>query len=71
MPAVYSVTNVECARSSKNSAFVQKVAEANVKLSVAALTDRSGVLRGLVDQGQLKVVGAMHDISTGRVTFSA
>lgn len=71
MPAVYSVTNVEGARSSKNAAFVQDVAEANVKLSVAALTDRSGVLRGLVDQGQLKVVGAMHDISTGRVTFSA
>jgi len=70
MPAVYSVTDVEGERNSKNSGFVQKVADANVQLSVAAITDRSGVLRELVDQGQLKVVGAMHDISTGRVTLS-
>ena len=70
MPAVYSVTDVEGERNSKNAGFVQKVADANVQLSVAAITDRSGVLRALADQGQLKVVGAMHDISTGRVTFS-
>ena len=71
MPAVYSVTDVKDERNSKNAAFVQKVADANVKLNVAAITDRSGVIRELVDQGQLKVVGAMHDVGTGRVTFSA
>lgn len=70
MPAVYSVTDVEGERNSKNAGFVQKVADANVQLSVAAITDRSGVMRELVDQGQLKVVGAMHDIGTGQVTFS-
>ena len=69
MPAVYSVTNVPGARNSKNAAFVQKVAEANVRLSVEALTDRSGVLQDLVAKGNLKVAGAMHDIATGRVTF--
>ena len=69
MPAVYSVTNVPGARDSKNAAFVQKVAEANVRLSVTALTDRSGVLQDLVAKGNLKVAGAMHDIATGRVTF--
>jgi len=69
MPAVYSVTNVPGARDSKNVAFVQKVAEANVRLSVEALTDRSGVLQDLVAKGNLKVAGAMHDVATGRVTF--
>ncbi len=69
MPAVYSVTNVPGARSSNNAAFVQKVAEANVRLSVKALTNRSGVLQDLVAKGKLKVAGAMHDIATGRVTF--
>ena len=69
MPAVYSVTNVPGARSSKNAAFVQKVAEANVRLSVKALTNRSAVLHDLVAKGKLKVAGAMHDIATGRVTF--
>ncbi len=69
MPAVYSVTNVPGARDSKNVAFVQKVAEANVRLSVEAMTDRSGVLQDLVAKGNLKVAGAMHDVATGRVTF--
>lgn len=69
MPAVYSVTNVPGARSSKNAAFVQKVAEANVRLSVKALTNRSAVLHDLVAKRNLKVAGAMHDIATGRVTF--
>ncbi len=69
MPAVYSVTNVPGARNSNNAAFVQKVAEANVRLSVKALTNRSAVLHDLVAKGKLKVAGAMHDIATGRVTF--
>jgi carbonic anhydrase len=68
-PAVYAVSNVSGARSSKNAAFVQKVAEANVRLSVKALTDRSGVLQDLGAKGKLKVAGAMHDIATGRVSF--
>ncbi len=69
MPAVYSVTNVPGARSSKNAAFVQKVAEANVRLSVKALTNRSAVLHDLVAKGKLKVAGAMYDIASGRVIF--
>lgn len=68
-PAVYAVTDVAGERNSKNAAFVQRVAEENVRLNVKALLDRSTVLKGLTDQGQLGVVGAMHDIGTGRVTF--
>lgn len=69
LPAVYSVVELEGERNSKNKAFVQKVAEVNVRLNVEALSTRSGVLRDLVEQGKLKIVGAMHDIGTGRVTF--
>ncbi|MCI0454864.1 MAG: carbonic anhydrase [Candidatus Dadabacteria bacterium] len=69
LPAVYAVRDVQGERNSKNNAFVQQVTEANVRLNVQALTDRSTVMQGLVKQGQLKVVGAMYDVSTGRVTF--
>ncbi len=69
LPAVYAVRDVEGERNSKNKAFVQAVTEANVRLNVRALTDRSIVMQELVKQGQLKVVGAMYNISTGRVTF--
>jgi len=69
-PAVDSVTNVQGDRSSKNKAFVQLVAEANVRLTVQALTDRSAALQDLVERGKLKVMGAMLDVATGRVTFA-
>lgn len=56
-------------RTSKNAPFVQAVAETNVRMAVAMLTSRSPVLKGLVSAGQLRIAGAMHDLSTGRVTF--
>lgn len=68
-PAVYSVTDVDGDRNSKNATFVQQVADENVRLTVRALTERSSVLGNLVSAGQLKIVGAMHDVSSGTVTF--
>lgn len=56
-------------RTSKNAPFVQAVAEANVRMAVAMLKSRSPIIKGLVSAGQLSVVGAMHDLATGRVTF--
>ena len=66
---MYSVADVQGERASSNPRFVQQVADANVRLSVEALKGRSTILKGLSDQGQLGIVGAMHDIGTGRVTF--
>lgn len=68
-PAVEAVKDVEGDRTSKNSSFVQKVADKNVHLNVQALTKRSDVLNGLVEDKQLKIVGAMHDVATGKVSF--
>jgi carbonic anhydrase len=69
--AVYAATKTPGDRNSKNAAFVQEVADENVRLTVEALTERSAVLRDLVGANQLKIVGAMQDVRTGRVTFSA
>jgi carbonic anhydrase len=69
-PAVYAVKDVREDRSSKNKAFVQKVADENVRLTVQVLTERSAILRDLVVGNRLKLVGAMHDVATGRVSFS-
>lgn len=68
-PAVYAVDEVEGDRTSKNKEFVEKVAEKNVRLTVQNTLDRSPILRGLVSEGKLIVVGAMHDVTTGEVTF--
>ncbi len=69
-PAVYTTVGVPGERSSKNAAFVREVSEQNVRLTVAALTERSAILRELVQDNRLQVVGAMHDVGTGSVSFS-
>lgn len=69
MPAVYAVKDVKGDRNSQNSAFVQKVADENVRLTVKTLTERSQILKDLVAANQLMVVGAMHSVATGGVDF--
>ena len=56
-------------RSSKNTAFVDKVAEQNVRRAMATIRKQSPILRQMETAGQIRIVGAMHDIGTGKVTF--
>ena len=68
-PAVYEEKITTSERSSKNSEFVENVAEINVKRSVRNIIERSFVLEQMLDQGQIGILGAMHDIESGKVTF--
>ncbi|REJ74490.1 MAG: carbonic anhydrase [Acidobacteria bacterium] len=68
-PAVYAVTDVPGERTSKNKPFVEKVAHQNVDMTVQNILDRSPVMRRLVAEGKLMIVGAMHDVRTGKVEF--
>ena len=68
-PALYAVRDVDGSRNASNKAFVDAVTRANVELNVKALIDRSAVLRELVEDEQLKVVGGIYDLKTGRVAF--
>ncbi len=69
MPAVYATSGVPGERSSANADLVQAVAEANVRLNVQALTERSAVLSALVAEGRLAVAGAIHDVASGRIRW--
>ncbi|MDP4982831.1 carbonic anhydrase family protein [Pseudoalteromonas tunicata] len=69
-PAIYATTDIPGVRNSKNKEFVQAVADKNVELTVQNILDRSPVIADLVKQGKVKVVGAMHDVATGQVTFT-
>lgn len=69
-PAIYSVgDSVDGERSSQNSEYVEAVAHANVDITVQNMVDRSPIIRGLVERGELIVIGAMHDVASGEVTF--
>ncbi len=56
-------------RNSKNYAFVDQVAETNVRLVMQEIRERSPVLREMLDQGRIGLVGGMYDLSTGEVHF--
>jgi carbonic anhydrase len=68
-PALATMTKADGKRDSHNDALVQKVAEANARLTAASLTRRSPIIKGLVDAKQLKIAAAMHDITTGQVAW--
>jgi carbonic anhydrase len=68
-PAVEDVKDVQGDRNSKNKTFVLLVTEANIRRTVAKLRADSPVLHDLEQSGQIKIVGALNDISTGQVTF--
>jgi len=69
MPAVESVETRDADRSSKNYAFVEKVAERNVRMSVQQIRDTSPILKDLEDKGEIMIVGAMYDVASGKVTW--
>ena len=68
-PAVASVKDVPGEPNSKNKAFVEAVAEANVRLTVARIRELSPILRDLESTGKIQVAGCIYDLDTGRVRF--
>ena len=68
-PAVDDETETVENRSSKNVFFVENVAAINVKRTVKAIKERSTILLEMINKGEIGIVGGMHDLSTGEVTF--
>src|SRR4051794_11109989 len=68
-PALATLTKADGHRDSHNAPLVQKVAEANARLTAASLLKRSPVIKAQVDAKEVKIVAAMHDITTGTVTW--
>jgi carbonic anhydrase len=68
-PAVYQENSTKDERNSKNGTFVENVAKINVKRSVKNIIERSFILEQMVENGEIGVVGAMHNIETGKVSF--
>lgn len=70
-PAVYQERTVQDIdqRNSKNTAFVENVAHINVVRSVRSVVDRSYILEKMIEEEQIGVIGAMHDLESGVVEF--
>ncbi|MBM1104964.1 carbonic anhydrase [Aurantibacter crassamenti] len=70
-PAVDAVIEPkdESLRNSKNLDFVDEVAAKNVEMTIANIRKNSAVLAEMEEKGEVLIVGAMYDISTGAVDF--
>ena len=68
-PAIAQVPADVQPRTSKNDAFVQKVAEANVRLVIQQIREHSLILHEMLDAGKIGLVGGMYDLATGEVHF--
>ncbi len=68
-PAVDEEVDTKENRNSSNADFVENVAALNVNHSVQSIMERSPIIKELVENGQIGIVGGMHDITTGEVVF--
>ena len=68
-PAMDAVPADVQPRTTKNYAFVDQVSEANVRLVMKEIRERSPILREMLDKGEIGLVGGMYDLSTGKVQF--
>ena len=69
LPAVYDEKTIAVDRNSNNDVFVEKVAAINVIRTVHAIVERSPILKEMIEKGDIGIVGGIHDIATGLVTF--
>ncbi|MBS1514324.1 MAG: carbonic anhydrase [Bacteroidetes bacterium] len=67
-PAIESVSE-SGERNSKNHDYVEKVAKQNVIMTMEKIKKDSSILKEMIDNGEIMMVGAMYDLETGVVTF--
>ncbi len=72
-PAVEAVSSPadESERTSANIDFVNAVAAKNVEMTIEDIRSKSPILKEMEDNGEIKIVGGMYDIATGKVSFYA
>lgn len=68
-PAVEQASKEQNSHDCSDNAFIDQIAKDNVLLVKKQIQERSSVIANLIQNGQLQVIGAMQDLTTGKVTF--
>lgn len=53
----------------KNGEFVEKVADINIRRLVKTIVSRSYILEQMIENGEIAIIGAKHNLETGVVEF--
>lgn len=68
LPAVKQSSNeVDGELNSSNKEFVAKTIENNVKLTIDRIREKSPILKEMEDDGDIKIVGGVYSLHTGKV----
>jgi len=68
-PAVAMSQDFPGEKISANSLFMKRVAENNVRLSLAKIRAQSPILKEMEEKGQIKIVGAFYRLTDGTLEF--
>ena len=68
-PAIEKETETKNDRNGSNRTFVQNVATLNVFLTVQKIKEQSPLLAEMERTKQIKIIGGLYDLDTGKVTF--
>jgi carbonic anhydrase len=67
-PAI-EATQYEGELTSKNTGFVDAVAQSNVRYSIGSSRSNSSIRADLEKNGKIRIAGAMYDLNNGKVNF--
>jgi carbonic anhydrase len=68
-PAVDSLSNFSGEKKSSNNDFVHAVCEKNIKLTMETIRRQSPLLKEMEAKGEIRIVGAVYNMTTGKVMF--
>ena len=68
-PAIEMEHETVTDRNGSNKDFLNHVSENNVRLTTVSVREQSEILRTMEKQGQIKLIGGIYDVDTGRVSF--
>ena len=56
-------------KTQKNYKFVHEVCESNVQNTINEIRIQSPILKEIEENGEIKIIGAVYDMSSGEVVF--
>jgi carbonic anhydrase len=68
-PVVEQLSHYEGDKSSSNPEFVHMVCEQNVIKTINDIRQNSPILKEMEDNGEIKIIGGVYDMDTGKVDF--
>lgn len=68
-PAIRQEKTFKEHRNGSNLAYVNQVAKINIRNSIQNILDKSNIIKELLDQKTIKIIGGIYDVSSGEVSF--